>query len=160
MGKQRKADQAQLLLEGVRAGDHVLMGGSYASSPWHWYSGVVLWADKRTVLIERANSHGDTWRECYPVEEIRAFSPDIAELVAIKKQACNAVLELHRAVGEAEQALGHARDAEQQKVEELARGGLKISPVDRQAIEATRARDRTAQEQAESEQALEAMPVE
>lgn len=135
----------------VKAGDYVLAGGGVASLPGEWFVGHVLWADGRDVLLHRTTQNGtDSWRQLEPIENIRAAGT-IADLISIRREASDATTELSRAVGDAEHALGAARDAVWAKCRQLAEGGLKIAPHDDAASAERHAHDRVLNQQFEDE---------
>ena len=133
----------------IKAGDHVLLGGTHASYPSHWVLGVVLWADGGDLLVERGGFSGDSWREVVHVSHVRAVGT-ISELVETKSRTAEAVRELRRVVDEREAELGRARDALWQRVEELAADGLKVIPPDFERIEADRVAVQDAMESADA----------
>jgi hypothetical protein len=136
----------------IAVGDHVLCGGCQASYPNNWYLGYVLWVDGGDALIERSTMQGQTWREVIHLTEVRAVGT-VPELVTIERQARDAVAALMPAIRDAEHALGQARTTLFAKLEELAKGGLKVIPLDTAAIDAESHRVRAAvdQEWTESE---------
>jgi hypothetical protein len=134
----------------VAVGDYVLCGGTRASYPGEWCLGSVLWVGTRDALLERSTLNGQTWRQTVVIPEIRAIGT-IEELGKIKEQARKACAELTREIRKAESALGRARDNLFAKLDELAEGGLKIIPLDFEAIEAAHRRDQGAVEQADIE---------
>lgn len=132
MSKARKPRHPNLPL--LKAGDTVLMGGSYASYPADWYYASVIWADEADVLLQRTSSSSAvSYREVDSVLSVRAVGT-ISELHAIKEQARKAVHDLNAAVHEAEGVLGSARAALQAELERLATAGLRIIPRDHDAI--------------------------
>src|SRR5260370_2189100 len=109
----------------LKTGDHVLMGGSYASFPADWYFATALWADSADVLHNRSSpSTSDYYRQVESVLHVRAVGT-ISELNAVREQARKAVHNLQTAVHDAESALGTARAALHAELERLALGGLK-----------------------------------
>lgn len=135
----------------LKAGDHVLMGGSYASYPAHWYFASVLWADSTDILLNRSSSNGNTYRQVESVLHVRAVGT-VAELSAIKEQARKAVHDLSNTISEAEQTLGSARAALHAELERLALGGLKIIPRDHEAIAESESETRRAIETIDAEE--------
>jgi hypothetical protein len=137
----------------VKAGDYVLMGGSYASFPCHWYFAEVLWADATDVLLHRTNQNGtEFYRQVESILHIRAVGT-IEELCAIKRQAADAVRELSNAASEAESALGTARAAVHAELDRLAAGGLKFIARDHDAIAQREIIERVAVEAIDAEEA-------
>lgn len=134
----------------IKPGDWVLLGGTRASYPCNWYLGEVLCMHRGDLFIQRSNQNGETWRETTHISEVRA-NGTIDEIVSIKETARKAVHVLSQAAGECESALGRARDAVWQKLDELALGGLSVVPPDFEAIEAEGARVRATVEQADIE---------
>jgi hypothetical protein len=133
MGKRRN-EQASMDFE-LKAGDFVLLGGTRASYPSNWYLATVMWIGKTGVAIERSNQNGERWLQTCHRSEIRAIGT-IADLCTIQRQASDAVRALVKEVHERESALGSARDAVFAKVDELAKGGLKVIPPNFEEIEA------------------------
>jgi hypothetical protein len=135
----------------LRAGDHVLMGGSYASFPADWYFASVLWADGTDVLLHRSDLNGNYYRQIDSVLSVRAVGT-IAELSAIKEQARKAVHDLNIVVSEAGSELGRARAALHAELDQLAAGGLKIIPRNHEAIAESEAETRRAVEAIDEEE--------
>jgi hypothetical protein len=134
----------------VKVGDHVLLGGTRASYPGHWYLGMVLWAGNGDLLVERYTLNGERWRQQQSIHDVRAVGP-LSELVAIQNAASKEVAELVSTIGECESALGRARDALWARLEEMAEGGLKVIPPDFDAIEADQQARRALMERHETE---------
>lgn len=149
-----KKQSTQLSLDmSVRPGDLVLMGGTRASYPGHWYIGRVLWIGDGDVLIQRDNAHGDRWRQLESALAIRAFGT-MEKLVAVRKAAREAIRDLQRQINDAESALGSARDTLWKRLEELVEKGMVDAiPPDFAAIDAQHEETRAAVERAEQESA-------
>lgn len=107
----------------LQVGDFVLIG-TYAAMPGHWWLGEVLWIGKDDLLVEQYGIGGQrVHRHVHEHGDIRAAGT-IAELAGIKERCRLEVAALTRAVSEAEQALGAARDAVWRKVDGFAKADL------------------------------------
>lgn len=121
----------------INGGDYVLLGGTQASYPGHWYLGRVLWVGDTDILIKRSTVNGETWREVHFISEIRAVG-SVSDLVSIQETAREECSTLQKIVREAETALGEARTNLFAKLERLAAGGLAVIPPDFSKIEEDR----------------------
>lgn len=154
MGKQAKKAAGLFDDRPLKAGDHVLLGGTYGSLPGHWYLGTILCVDGEALYLLRSNQNGGTWHQEDSVHAVRAVGT-IAELIEIKETARKAVAELSRHVDEIESELGRARAAVHNKLEELAKGGLKIAPLDVEASAAHDSAERAASQAYDEQEARE-----
>lgn len=151
MAKRGKRQTAQNLFDQpLQIGDYVLLGGSYASMPGDWYLGKLVWVGKEELCIERWTLNGQVYHQQGTIYDVRAAG-SMNDLSLIKEQARLAVKELTVTVQEAESALGRARDAVHNKLEDLAKGGLKIAPYDREASDACDAEARAIAERGDEE---------
>jgi hypothetical protein len=134
----------------VGISDYVLLGGTRASYPEHWYYGQVLWIGDGDVLVQRSNAHGDRWREVISSSQIRAVGTR-EKLSDLKRRASEGVRDLQRRIDEVTSALGDARDALFKHLDALAEKGLDIVPPDFVAIDAEIAERRAIQERTDAE---------
>ncbi len=98
-------------------GDHVLCGMPGISRPSDWYFATVLWADAADVAIEHGTFTGQNVRSFIDRSHVRAVGTD-GNLVTLQREAREAVADLERAVSDAETALGRARQAVWDKLDE------------------------------------------
>lgn len=103
------------LLE-ISVGDRVLIGTPGTTMPRDWWKAVVLWIGPCDILVEQFGFGGTPHRVVYGPEMIRAIGDDLTEF---QEQCCAEVKALSDKVKEAEQALGAARDAVWQKLDEI-----------------------------------------
>lgn len=123
----------------VAVGEYAVAGGSYASMPGDWYVGTVLWTDGKDVLLHRSDLTGSqTWRQVCDIGDIRAAGT-CEHVVAMKEAARKACADLSAKVYECESALGTARQAVWNRLDEIAAEGLLINaepPAERVPVEA------------------------
>lgn len=135
----------------LQIGGHVLCGGTVASYPCHWTLGEILWFDADNVVVKRNTATGQAWTQMICILDIRAFGT-IEELLNVRKQAAEGVKHLQSAVDAAESALGNARAALFNRLEELcAQDHLKAIPLNLPAIKQADAEQRAIQEEIETE---------
>lgn len=129
-----KRTKARDLFEGrpLAVGDHVLLGGTVCSWPGHWYLGTILWVGDEEILVLRCTMSGERYRELDSIYAVRAVGT-ITELNQIQELARKAVRDLVNEADSASSELGRRRDAVQAKLQELEKGGLKISSFDQAA---------------------------
>ena len=111
----------------VKAGDVVLIGKAGIARPRHWFVANVLWADRHEILTEhQLPDSGEMQRQVLDIAYVRAVGPT-RYLARYQRVCCEAVDALDRAIYDAEQALGAARDALWAKLDELE---LTVAPLE------------------------------
>lgn len=106
----------------IDAGAHILLGTPGITMPADWYFGKVLWAHGDDLVIERQTATGK-WLQIYHTAEVRAVGT-IEELAEFKRLCVARVRKHQKRVRDLEQALGRARAAVWQELDEIAEEGL------------------------------------
>lgn len=118
--------QAERQVFRPKVGEYVLIGSSGVTLPGDWFVAKVLWADGEEILTEHeAPSHGRC-RQVLTIAHVRAIG-SISELGQFKETSRVAVADLSRRVREAESALGDARKAVWDKLDDLAEDARRLS---------------------------------
>lgn len=101
------------------AGSLILVGAPGYSLPGDWLLAKVLWADNGDVLIEHnPPSNSGTYRQVIPLDHVRKAG-SIDELGQFQREAREAIAGMARKVREAQNALGAAREAVWQRLDEI-----------------------------------------
>ena len=112
----RRKKRADVLRPAV--GDKILVA-SYASRPHQWFFANVLWIDGDEVLISHeGQSKRESYRSVIDIDGVVAIGTT-RELIDFAREAQAAAFELGKAVSEAEEELGRAREAMWAAIDEL-----------------------------------------
>lgn len=114
----KRAPKAKPLAANVD--DLILFGKPGITMPSDWTIAKVLWIDRAEMLVEHIPAGAtEPVRQVLEVEYIRATG-SISDLTHFRNAACLQVATLSRKVRETECALGNARQAVWDKLDELA----------------------------------------